>query len=165
MFFILKNVFLGIINKPILNMKKLFLLCLMIAGFSQIKANDAALFSYDRNAMETAISSITAIENFVAQNPEISINDLTKTGNMLVNGIEISTNPFGLNGETPLGIPPFLWGCVFTWVGLLVVYIASDNDKELTKKALFGCVTGTVAYVVFYFVLWGAIFTSAASTI
>jgi hypothetical protein len=142
-------------------MKKLFLLCLMIAGFSQIKANDAALFSYDRTAMETAISSVAAIENFVAQNPEISINDLTKTGNLLVNGLDISTNPFGLSGEPPLGIPSFLWGCVFGWVGLLVVYITTDNDKEQVKKALYGCITSTVVGVVFYFIVIASAVSSA----
>jgi Na+/proline symporter len=145
-------------------MKKLFLLlCLMGAGLSQMRANDAALFSYDRNAMETAISSVAAIENFVAQNPEISINDLAKTGNLLVNGVDINTNPFGLNGEPPLGISSFLWGCIFGWVGLLVVYIATDNDKEQVKKALWGCVTATATWIIFYFVFWGAVFASAGA--
>ena len=135
-------------------MKKFFLLlCLVGVGLSQIKANDAALFSYDRNAMETAISPVTAIENFVAQNPEISINDLAKTGNLLVNGVDINSNPFGINGEPPLGIPSFLWGCMFNWVGLVVVYIATDNDKGETRKALWGCVANTGVWVVYYIVV------------
>ena len=147
-------------------MKRLFIIsCLVLAGFLQVQASDADLFSYDKTAVTTALADLSAIENYVAQHPAITIADLTKTGNMVVNGIDISASPFSMFGEPPLGIPSFLWGCVFGVVGLLIVYIATDQDKDESKKALWGCVTGTVVGVVFYFVLWGALFTSAASSI
>lgn len=143
-------------------MKKLFLsLCIAVSALSLVKANDAELFSYDRNALETAISAISAVENFVAQNPEISVNDLAKTGNLLVNGFEMATNPFGLSGEPALGIPSFLWGCVLGWVGLLVVFIVTDNDKEQVKKALFGCLTSGVVGIIIYII----VIATAVSTV
>lgn len=146
-------------------MKKLFLsLCIAVSALSLVKANDAELFSYDRNALETAISAISAVENFVAQNPEISVNDLAKTGNLLVNGFEMATNPFGLSGEPALGIPSFLWGCVLSWVGLLVVFIVTDNDKDQVKKALIGCVVNALFWGVFY-VIYVALVVSTVTTV
>ena len=54
----------------------------------------------------------------------------------------------------PLGIPSFLWGCVpagcFPVLGLggiALVYFMSDSKDE-TKKAVFGCLAGTAAYVI-----------------
>jgi len=46
-------------------------------------------------------------------------------------------------------------GCVFGWVGLLVVYLVLEN-KVKTKKALTGCVVSTVVGVVFYIVVIAA---------
>ena len=140
----------------------LIILCLVLAGFLKVQANDADLFSYDKNAVTTALADLSAIEDYVVSHPAISIADLTATGNFLVNGIDISSSPFAMFGEPPLGIPSFLWGCVFGVVGLVIVYIATDQDKDETKKALWGCVTGTVVSILFYFAFWGALF--AAST-
>jgi len=47
------------------------------------------------------------------------------------------------------GIPGFLWGCVFSWVGILVVYLVAHDPAE-TKSAIIGCVVGAVAYGLFY---------------
>lgn len=147
-------------------MKRLFIIsCLVLAGFLQVQASDADLFSYDKTAVTTALADLSAIENYVAQHPAITIADLTKTGNMVVNGIDISASPFSMFGEPPLGIPSFLWGCIFWVPGLLVVYIATDQDKDESKKALWGCVAETVVYGVAYFVIWGAVFATASSGI
>jgi hypothetical protein len=133
------------------------------AFFSQINANDAELFSYDKGAVQSAVSELTTLENYVAQNPLLSVNELIKTGSLMVNGLMLSSSPFGMaGGEPPLGIPSFLWGCVFGVVGLLIVYIATDKDGVEVKKALWGCVTGTAVSILLYFVFWGAVFASAS---
>lgn len=46
----------------------------------------------------------------------------------------------------PLGIPSFLWGCLLSWVGLLIVYFLTDRDKDETRKALWGCLISTLLY-------------------
>ena len=135
-----------------------------VALLSQVKANDADLFRYDKSAVQTAVSELTTLENYVAQNQSLGLTELVRTGSLMVNGLMLTSSPFSAaGGDAPLGIPSFLWGCVFGVVGLLIVYIATDKDKEQVKKALWGCVTSTVVGVLFYFVLWGVLFTSAAS--
>lgn len=133
---------------------------LTVAFFSQVKANDADLFNYDRNVVENAVSALTSLENYVSQNPTITVDQL-KTSSLMVNGLIATSSPFGMFGEPPLGIPSFLWGCVFGVIGVVIVYIATDNDKAETKKALWGCVTSTAVGILFYVLLWGALFATA----
>jgi hypothetical protein len=146
-------------------MKRILIIsCLVLAGFFRVQASDADLFSYSKQAVVTAVSELSVIESFVTSNPAISLVDLMKTGNYMVNGIEVNTNPFGINGEPPLGIPSFLWGCVLGWVGLLIVYMVSDQDKEETKKALWGCITSTAVGLIIYLAV-AVIFVSSSTAV
>jgi riboflavin transporter FmnP len=83
---------------------------------------------------------------------------MTSTGNALAS---LVSDPNGLNGfnminEKVFGIPSFLWGCVFSWVGVLVVYLVGQ-DKAETKSAIIGCVVGAVAYTAFYAIYYFAL--------
>jgi len=55
--------------------------------------------------------------------------------------------------EPALGIPGFWWGCVLGPVGILVVYLVTENDKPEVKKALYGCLVSTGIWVIFE-VIW-----------
>ncbi|MFB6342734.1 hypothetical protein ACE1ET_13480 [Saccharicrinis sp. FJH62] len=65
--------------------------------------------------------------------------------------------------EPPLGIPSFLWGCVFGVVGIIIVYIFTDENKVELKKALNGCVVGYVVPTVVYILVY-AVFVVAATS-
>ena len=60
--------------------------------------------------------------------------------------------------DGPAGIPAFLWGCVLGWIGILVVYLVTEDSDE-TKKALYGCLIGWglgfLLYILFVVVLFG----------
>ncbi len=132
-------------------MKKLFIsLFIMAFAASIVKANDADLFSYNRSALEIAIAPISNVENFVAQNPSLSVTELVNTGVELFNGVGTTGSPFGLNEPLPLGCPAFLWGCIFSVSGLIVVYIMTDNDREQVKKAFTGCMVSAVVTIALY---------------
>lgn len=97
----------------------------------------------------------------------VTTSDLTYTALMLADGnlvtslklVPESALPIGEKNPV-LGIPSFLWGCGLGVVGLLVVYIVSDEDKVETKKAMWGCITSTavvtVINVIWWSALWGA---------
>jgi hypothetical protein len=146
-------------------MKKLIIsLCFGVAVMFQAKANDADLFSYDQSAVTAAVSELSSIESYVSQNYTLSVNEMASS-NALISNLNTTINPFFLgSGEPPLGIPSFLWGCGLGVVGILLVYIMTDNDKEQTKKAVWGCVTSTAVYIVIYVVII-ATAVSTASTV
>ena len=66
--------------------------------------------------------------------------------------------------EPPLGIPSFLWGCVFGIVGIVIVYIFTDNNKVELKKALNGCVVGYVVPTVIYVIVYAVFIVAATSS-
>jgi hypothetical protein len=143
-------------------MKKLLLvICVSVFALGSVLANDSELFSYDKAKVNQAVSDMSQVEQMVNQNPNVSGDDLMAQGKLDASFEANATSPFSVMGEPPLGIPSFLWGCILGWVGLLIVYLVSE-DKDETKKALWGCVTSTLVGIVFYFAFWGAVFASAA---
>lgn len=137
------------------------------AGTSSSVTFDESVFSYDEELLFAELEGLNELDAYVEANEGVTFSDLENEGSLLIADINNSAAPMGMaegEGEPPLGIPSFLWGCVFGVVGLLVVYIMTDNDKEEAKKALWGCVASTVVSVVLYMVLWGAWAASVDAT-
>jgi hypothetical protein len=140
-------------------MKKLILIAaLVVAGFFKVSANDVDLFSYDKSAVQTALSELNVLESYVIEHPALAIVQTSENGTMMVNGIKLYSNPFDNGGGLPLGIPAFLWGCVLDWVGILVVYLVTNNDHEQVRKAIWGCAANAVFWVAWYFIFYAAWF-------
>jgi hypothetical protein len=143
-------------------MKKLLILAsmLILVGVGKSMAGQADLFSYDAVTIENQMAQLNQLEGYVLDNPGITLGQMATEGNSLAS---LVSDPNGLNGfnlinEKVFGIPSFLWGCVFSWVGVLVVYLVGQ-DKAETKSAIIGCVVGAVAYAAFYAVYaiaWGS---------
>lgn len=119
---------------------------------------DESVFNLDEDALNTAMQELNELENYLALNEGTTYNDLVLADSDLIANVSDFSTPMGMmqEGESPLGIPAFLWGCVLGWAGLLLVYIITDNDKPQVKKALVGCLVGTGVSVVLYIVLIAA---------
>ncbi len=123
-----------------------------------IPSIDVSVFELDINGLNNAMNELHELENFLDLNPGISYKALLESNSTLIKNIGDSSLPLGMaqEGEPPLGIPSFLWGCVFGLVGILIVYMITDNDKAQVKKALVGCVfyTVTIAAIYVVYFLW-----------
>jgi len=120
-----------------------------------------SVIGFDESEIYAAFAEVSDLDQYLAQNEGVTYTDIDQENSTLLNGISSSTTlPFSASSdELVLGIPSFFWGCVFGWVGLLVVYLVLEN-KEQTKKALYGCIASTVVGVVLYV----AVFAAAATT-
>ena len=140
-------------------MKKLLILAsmLILIGVGNTMANQADLFSYDAVTVGNQMAQLDQLEGYVLDNPGITLGDMTSNGNALASLVSGPNGIGGFNGinEKVFGVPSFLWGCVFSWVGVLVVYLVGQ-DKAETKSAIIGCVVGAVAYSAFYAIWWFA---------
>ena len=146
-------------------MKKLLLIfCVSVFALGSVLADDSELFSYDKAKVQQAVSDMSQVEQTINQNPDITVDDLKAQGKLNASFDATASSPFSTTGEPPLGIPSFLWGCIFGIVGLAVVYFVSEDSVE-TKKALWGCVVGTLISGVVYFVLLGGVMFGASSGI
>ena len=141
-------------------MKKILLLAgmLLLIGAGQSMAGQADLFSYDAVTIGNQMVQLDQLEGYVLDNPGITLGQMASEGNSLAS---LVSDPNGISGfnlinEKVFGIPSFLWGCVFSWVGILVVYLVGQDPAE-TKSAIIGCVVGAVAYSAFYAIYYFAL--------
>lgn len=110
-------------------------------------AKNPDLFTYDKAVIETEMSVLNGIEQFVLSNPGTTLTLMTEEGNPMASSITNSNtyNSFNLMSEKALGIGGFWWGCCFGPVGILVVYLVSEDKKE-TRSSIIGCVVGSLLY-------------------
>lgn len=146
-------------------MKKCYLalVAVLAINFTALAGN-ADLFSYDEAELNSSMVELNELEDFVNANAGVTYADIAASNSQLVENIsdQPSISITDAKRNRVLGIPSWIWGCVFGVAGLAVVYFVAE-DKEETKEALWGCVASTVLGIVFYFVAWGAIFAGAAA--
>ena len=106
------------------------------------------VLNFSEDAIYEAFSEIEDVTTLISQT-DVSYEDLASEG---VTNLELvsSSSSLPLSSESevgpPLGIPSFLWGCLLSWVGLLIVYFLTDRDRDESRKALWGCIISTLLY-------------------
>jgi len=116
---------------------------------------DATAFNLDENEMNAALADLNELDAYLSQNEGVTYADLYAAGSDLIKNVSDISSPLGMpaeGGDSLMGIPAFWWGCVLGWVGLLLVYVLTDQDKEQTKKAFTGCLISSGVAVVFYII-------------
>lgn len=131
----------------------LFCFVLTINGF----ANDAELFEVDDQKIEAEFADLNELESIIKANDGITLSgiqsgelDLSPEMTNKVKGLSDGMNLM----EPPAGIPGFWWGCVLGPLGILLAYLISDQDKDETKSALWGCLIGYGASFLLYIIIW-----------
>ncbi len=119
--------------------------------FSQAKGTN--LFTYDINKVNQELAQLQALEDYINANPGITLSNLQEGRYDKLTDLNLKGSfPYNFddeNAEPPLGIPSFLWGCVFSYWGILIVYLVTEN-KEETIKSLKGCIVGRlISYGIF----------------
>jgi len=132
--------------------KKLLIAVLAIFMSCQgLWANQADDFKYNQQQVQDEFSDLNLLEQTVIDNSFITLSEM-QSKNMLSAQLS-NLNITSLMMEPALGIPGFWWGCVLGPVGILVVYLVTENDKTEVKKSLYGCLVSTGVWVIFE-VIW-----------
>ncbi|MBA4851916.1 hypothetical protein [Emticicia sp. BO119] len=94
---------------------------------------------YDEKSINAEFEKLNKLEEYVNTNEGTTLADVQDSE--LTKDLKLDTNVTSTvaAGDLPLNIPAFWWGCVLGLVGVLVVYIVTDQDKDQTKRALYGC--------------------------
>ncbi len=147
-------------------MKKLLLFVVLLATIHVGFARTADLFSYDKARVQKALVNADALDHYVSQ-AMVSLDKIDLSNPVTANFKAESDN--NLMDEPALGIGGFWWGLILGWVGILIVYLVTE-DKEETKKALYGCivqgVVGLACYVLYLALIvgtWSAMVSEAPS--
>ena len=142
-------------------MKRIILIIAVFHFISLGYAKNAALFGYDATRVEKALVSVNVLDDYVSCN-KISVNDLHLDNPVLTNFSVPSALPS--SRHPVLGIPSFCWGLFLGWVGILIVYLVSE-DKDETRKALYGCIVGSVLGAACFIFLGGYVVDFMAKAI
>ncbi|MCF8363165.1 MAG: hypothetical protein K9G70_11140 [Prolixibacteraceae bacterium] len=100
----------------------------------------ASGMSFDESEIYSAFTEISEVTEFIESN-NASYNDLEannySTANIM-NTAAIATSMQDEATEPPV-VSAFWWGCLTGPVGIVVVAVTTDNNKEQIKKSVFGC--------------------------
>ena len=140
---------------------------LLLAAFLMVNvtfARTADLFSYDKAQVQKALVNADALDHYVSQ-AMVSM-DKIDLGTPVTSNFKAESDN-NLMDEPALGIGGFWWGLIIGPLGILIVYLVTEDEEE-TKKALYGCLVLGAAYGLCYLAYWAffiAAWTSAASDV
>jgi hypothetical protein len=111
----------------------------------------------NEQSINAEFEKLNKLEQYVNANEGTTLEDVKDTE--LTKDLNLDTNVTNTiaSGELPLNIPAFWWGCVLGVIGILVVYLVTDKDKDQTKKAMFGCLVFAAVWAIYYFVVIASI--------
>tara|TARA_Y100001934_G_C12292809_1_gene745736 strand:- start:486 stop:935 length:450 start_codon:yes stop_codon:yes gene_type:complete len=149
-------------------MKRILSLAFLVSAFSfqDLKADSRDMFNFEIDEVNTELAQVEELDQYLDQNENVSFAELQATNSALVANVsdQAMMSPAMAKRHRVLGIPSWIWGCVFGVAGVAIVYFVSENKDE-TKEALWGCVGASVVGIILYFAVFAAAATSAASTI
>jgi hypothetical protein len=121
------------------------------------KASDH--FAIDESRIKAEMADLTVLEHLVNEQGITRSELYNQKNELAVRALDPSYSAVHVSGSDdrpPLGIPSFLWGMCFGGVGILLVYLVTEDQVE-TKKALYGCIVmgviSSVFTVIYYIAL------------
>lgn len=126
----------------------------VLAGSNMsVSSEEEAYVNFDETEITNSFSEITDLVNYVSEN-DVTYADVENTNSSLLENVS-STSALALSSTSGEGVPfisPFLWGCIFNWVGIVIVALTSDMDKDLIMKSVYGCAVSTLLWVGFWLI-------------
>ena len=116
---------------------------------SQVSDETIEAFDFDESEVYSQFDEITELETMVASS-DVTYSELeTENASLLegVNNTSMIPVPMTQDEMDPPLFSGFLWGCVFSWVGIIVVYLTTADGSPHRKKAVTGCVVSGVLSV------------------
>lgn len=133
-------------------MKKLSVLLLSFAlSFGAYAEEKQDALKYDEQQVNAELKQLDKLENYVNTHEGVTLDEVN-ANTKLTESITIDkSTSVAMVDDLPGNIPAFWWGCILSWVGILIVYLVA-KDSAQTKKALMGCLVGAGVYVVFWLI-------------
>ncbi len=138
-------------------MKKVLFSLVILFGMNSMFAGTANLFTYNAGKVTKALVNAEALDRYVSK-AVVSLDQMNPYANPVMATFRAESSNM-MDDEPALGIPSFIWGFVLGWVGILIVYLVTEDNEE-TKKALWGCVASTLLWVGCYFLFFAAAATT-----
>jgi hypothetical protein len=131
----------------------------VMAGLNVATNSDSEKYvDFDETEITGFFDEINDLTSYIANN-DVTYNDLEATNSIMLEGIS-STSDMTLcsedNTEPPV-LSAFWWGCLTGGIGILIVALTTNGDRDQIQKSVIGCAvpTGcslisTLAYYLFF---------------
>lgn len=96
----------------------------------------------------TAFTEVDELISLIEGNDEITYDDLLAANSLLIDNVA-ATAAVAMSQKTnttPPLISSFLWGCIFSLPGMLIVGITTGFDNAQMKKSAWGCLLGSLVW-------------------
>lgn len=136
-------------SNPLIMKLSLLVFLLSMGTFAFANSGD---FTYDADKVNNSLSTLDALESMHKSSPDASFDELVQDSRF--DGVSISKATISTHanqGDLPV-LPAFWWGCILGALGILIVYLITE-DSEQTKSALWGCLVAGGVYVLFW-IFW-----------
>ena len=118
----------------------------------KILVNEEEVIDFDENEIYSAFDKIDDAVQYISSNDKICFENLEAEDFYTPNIIKSTTAFTNLQSPrmTQSTFNSFLWGCLFGPVGIIVVTLSTDKNKDEIIKSIKGCVTLTGCLAISY---------------
>ena len=130
-----------------------------LSGSMQALTLKAELFDYNKEKVNQAFAGLDKLEQFLIENPDLSHEDIVfrfpQYAYLFNSKYETSLDAMQILSSE--NIHSFWWAFSFSFIGsyfiygaaagpivVAIIYYKTNKNKTETKKAIYGCLTGTV---------------------
>jgi hypothetical protein len=100
----------------------------------------ALVTGFDETEIYNAFTDVNSLVSYVQENDGVTLSDLETSHNELVANMNTSVAlALSASSATPPIFSAFIWGCLFNWVGMLIVGLTTSFDGQQITKSLWGC--------------------------
>lgn len=125
-------------------MKRLYLLLIAFLAVNLSFAGNADLFHVNEQELNDEFADLNALENFVQSNNFISLHAIVDGNLYDVSAININTMAASLQGSFAFQWEGFLWGFLCCPVGLFVIALNDDKDRDQKVSYWIGVAAASV---------------------
>jgi hypothetical protein len=145
-------------------MNKLRLITTTFLLFAASIFSFASNMSFDESEIYSAFTEISEVTDFIESN-NASYSDLKSVNFSVPNIANTAAIAASVQDESlePPILSAFWWGCLTGPIGIVVVAVTTDNNKELIKKSAWGCAIPVGCSALSYALYYGLYIAAASS--
>ncbi|MDA3816612.1 MAG: hypothetical protein PF486_04485 [Prolixibacteraceae bacterium] len=145
-------------------MNKLRLITTTFLLFAASIFSFASNMSFDESEIYSAFDEISEVSQFIETN-NASYSDLEANNYSTSNIMNTAAIASSMQDEKtgPPILSAFWWGCLTGPIGIVVVAVTTDNNKEQIKKSVFGCAIPVGCSALSYALYYGLYIAAANS--
>ena len=146
---------------------KLFLIAILTLSYVTLLAsknilksdcNDESVSEFSEEEIYSAFNEIEEVIQYVSSNDNVTYEELSEKDFFSSNISNATTVAMNLQdgGEEPPVFGSFLWGCLFGPIGIVMVAVTTDGDRDQIKKSVWGCALPTGCTIISYAIYFAA---------